>query len=281
MERIVRTVYGSYLQTVKHLGLPFVMTPKTTLNEKFDIQSGVAPTVNQYPDVGYYAIGNGGHKYITGAGGIALTEPLQHKATDAALFKHLPFVLRKPELDLSPAQRANYALRRQETYNGQTYIAYYLRRIVKDGVNVNMEYRIVRNGTTVVNPFVPDNSNLNPTPPELTPNGVNTTDGDYVASSAKMALILTVDDIAEILNAAKIMFGDEAYAIISEIALCSGINKTVSVPGVGGRFNFNEAIAVQVATHFSTHNALKFNSTGLRIALDSGSTEPLYALSQL
>ena len=279
MDNIVRTVYSSYLQTCGLLKLPFELKPNTTLNEKFNIQSGVSPTADQIPTLGYFTIGNGGHKYVTGAGGISVPEPVQHRATDAALFNHLPFVLREPKLDLSPAQRTNYALRKQVTYNGKSYWAYYLKRFTRDNVKAAMEYRVVNNGVTVKSPFVPNSSNLNPTPPDLNPSGVNVVTGDYVASTAKFELNLTEEDVAELLHVAEVMYDDDAYAIISEIGLCTGVDKIVGASGVSGNFNFTEAIAVQIATFVSIHSAVKFSSNGVQILLDVGASEPLFSLN--
>lgn len=279
MDNIVRTVYSSYLQTCGLLKLPFELKANTTLNEKFNIQSGVAPTVEQIPTLGYFAIGNGGHKYVTGAGGISVPEPVQHRATDAALFNHLPFVLREPELDLSPAQRTNYALRKQVTYNGKSYWAYYLKRFTRDNVKASMEYRVVNNGVTVTSPFVPNSSNLNPTPPDLNSSGVNVVTGDYVASTAKFELNLAEEDVAELLHVAQVMYDDDAYAIISEIGLCTGVDKVVSASGVSGNFNFTEVIAAQIATFVSIHSAVKFSSNGIQILLDVGASESLFNLA--
>ena len=47
MKIITRTIYGSQLQTSKLMGIPHVFAPNTTLNEKFDIQSGVYPAAEQ------------------------------------------------------------------------------------------------------------------------------------------------------------------------------------------------------------------------------------------
>ena len=279
MNNIVRTVYSSYLQTCALLELPFELKSNTTLNEKFSIQAGVAPSADQMPGLGYFAIGNGGHKYITGAGGISVPEPVQHRATDAALFNHLPFVLREPELDLSPAQRANYALRKQLSFNGKSYWGYFLKRFTRDNVRAAMEYRVVNNGVTVTSPFVPNASNLNPTPPDLAVSGVNVVSGDYVASTAKFELNLTDEDVAELLHVAQVIYNDDAYAIISEIALCTGVDKIISAPGVSGNFNFTEAIAVQVATFCSIHSAVKFSQNGLQMVLDVGSVEPLFNIA--
>jgi hypothetical protein len=61
MEQTTRTAWGAYLQTCLLLNLPFSMMTDTTLNEKFNVQAGVAPSAGVIPSQRYYCIGNGGH----------------------------------------------------------------------------------------------------------------------------------------------------------------------------------------------------------------------------
>lgn len=279
MENITRTVYGSYLQTCMLFGLPFSRKPSSTLNEKFGIQPDTVPSIEEMPHTRYWAIGNGGHRMTVGADGIGKPEPIQHRATDAALFNHLPFVLREPANDLATADRAKYGLRREETHNGLRYIAYYLKRIPLAQVIPAMEYKTVQNGDTVTTPFVPDSSHLNPQPPELSPTGVNVVSGDYTTATAKAGLVLSKTDVDELLNVATILYDDPDYAIVSEIALVSGIDKVVQSPGVGGgTINFGEVICAQVVTHISTFVPLRFSNNGTELLLDVGATEPLFSV---
>ncbi|MNU19563.1 hypothetical protein D3C71_77920 [compost metagenome] len=279
MENITRTVYGSYLQTCMLLGLPFVVFDHTTLNEKFSVQNGVLPDISETPRMRYYAIGNGGHRFIQGGNGLSKPEPIQHRATDAACFNHIPFVLREPTADLSVTERAKYGLRREETHNGTRYIAYYLKRMEFTGVVPKMEYKTVQDGETVTTPFVPNTSNLNPTPPVLNSQGVNLTTGDYTTTTAKVQLDMTRAEVDELLNVANILYADDGYAIISEVAASSGVDKIVQSPGPGSTtINFNDAIAVQVCSHMNTFFPLKFSNDGLVLLLDVGATEPLFSL---
>lgn len=278
MELNTRTVYSADLQTNLLLELPHVIVPFTTLNERFDIQAGIPPTLGDYPHMGYMAIGNGGHRMVVGAGGLSKPEPIQHEATDAAPYSPIPFVLRLPAEDLTSAERINYALRKEVTFQGLTYIAYYLRRIDLSGVSTQMEYRTVQDGQTVVTPFVPNNSNLNPTPPDITNSGVNVTTGDYVTASAKVTISLTAWEATELLNVAKVMYDDESYAIVSEIALVTGVDKVVPVSGPTGSFNFNEVIAAQCASFIAAFYAIRFSQQGIDINLDVGASEPLFRL---
>ena len=279
MNNIVRSVYGSYLQTCLLMNLPFAVKANSTLNEKFGIQNGVMPDIGTLPSMRYFAIGNGGHKMSIGAGGIAKPEVVQHKGSDAALYNHLPFILREPTNDISAVDRANYALRRMETHNGTTYVAYYLKRINFDNVVAGMEYTAVNAGVSNTTAFTPDSSNLNPTPPDLSNTGVNVVSGDYVSATAKLMIALSDSDVAELLNVSQVIYQDDGYAIISEVALCSGIDKVVTSPGSGNStINFNEAIAVQVVSFINTFYPLKFAAQGIDLALDMGATEPLYVL---
>jgi hypothetical protein len=282
MEQMTRTVYSAALQTALYLNEAVPIKANSTLNERFTIQPGVLPTIDNPPRARYYSLGNGGHTFTVGADMIPKPEPIQHRSTDAAAFKPLPFVLRLPANDLDPATRANYGLRRMEVWQGVTYVAYYLKRIDFTGVTVDMQYKTVDSttGTVTTTEFVPDSSNLNPTPPVLT-DGVNLTDGSFVAADARIDLSLTTFDCNELLNVAQVIWGDPAYAIVSEILLCSGVDQMVSVnSGVGnGTFNFMEAIASQVMTFVSGFIPVQFMNNGVDLFLDVGATEPLLNLS--
>lgn len=279
MENITRTIYGAELQTCLLMGLPLTIKVNSTLNERFGIQNGVLPPDGVLPSMRYYCIGNGGHTFTVGANGRSKPEPIQHRGTDAGLYSPLPFVLREPNNDLTVTERAKYALRRTETHQGRTWFAYYLKRMDLDTVTAGMELITVRDGNSSISNFVPNSENLNPMPPTLSANGVNVISGDYVSATAKLPMILTPDEVAELLNVCKVIYDDEAMAIISEIGLCSGVDKNVQSSGDGGNtINFNEAIAVQIVSHVTTFQALAYNNNGTELLLDVGATEPLFVV---
>lgn len=278
MEYTTRTVYGSYLDTCKKIGAPFKMHPHTTLNEKFNILAGVNPDANTYPNVQYYGIGIGGHVGKIGANGVFVLAQQLFYATAAALYQQLPFVLRAVGNDLSEDQRKKYALRRVESRNGVQYIAYYLKRLDLATVVPEMSITTVQDGQSVTTPFVPDSSALNPTPPNLSSTGTNTTDGSYVNAKATIGIILADIDVAEFLNVIDIIYQDRQYAMISEIALCSGVDRFVKVSDPAqGEFNMNEAICVQVNDFVNTVASLQFTND-VSWNLDIGATEPLTKL---
>lgn len=279
-ENTVRTVYGAYLQTCKHLGVPFVVKDHTTLNEKWSIQAGVLPDAGVYPNLGYFCIGNGGHTITVGADNTPVMKPQQFKATNASLYRPIPFVIRALGNDLSGAERAKYCGRRLETIKGTTYIVYYIKRIETTNVVPTMNLTTVTNGVSVTTPFVPDSSNLNPTPPAISTPQIITADGSYVSATAQLSVILNEIDTSEFLNAIMIIYGDINYAMISEMALVSGIDKQVTVLDPGGtQFNMKEVIAAQVCDLANVGAALQFNPEGTTFALDIGATEPLTKVS--
>lgn len=279
IENITRTVYSAFLQTCLLTKLPFRRVPNTTLNEKFGILADDPPPSDQYPSARYLTVGIGGHTWVVGQNGKGKVTPMQHKATDAALFEHLPFVVREPTNDLTAAQRQNYALRRETTYKGRRYVEYYLKRIDYTGVTPEMNYTVVVDGVPDTKPFVPTSANLNPTPQPLAPTGVNIPSGDYVSASARIAIPLDVFDITELRNAAKIIYDDEELAQISEIGICSGIDKPVQVTGTGNTtFSFMDAICVQVLSHVMCYYSLAFINDRIDIDLNIGAVEPLFKL---
>jgi hypothetical protein len=228
----------------------------------------------------YVAVGNGGHKLTVGTSGIPLPEPLQHSPTDAALFNQLPFVLRELTNDIPANERVKYALRRQESHGGTTYIAYYLRRLDYSDVTASMKYKSTTNGVTTTTDFTPTTSNLNPTPVATSSTGANITTGDYVTSSGKIPFELTEADVTELMEVANIIYGSSAYAIISEVALVSAVDKVVTVASANsGSFSFTEAIGAQVVSFMEGLYVMNFNNKGLALTLEVGATEPMYILA--
>jgi hypothetical protein len=275
MQTVVRTVYGSILQTAHLIGLPFNMLANSTLNERFNVQSGVAPLAGVYPKAQYYCIGYGGHQLVLGADNTPLTKVVQHRATDAGLYKPMPFQLVDAANDLAPTERAKYGLRVAETYNGVNYIAYYLKRIPTSLLTVDLKDRTINNGVPTDVAFTPTSSNLVPTPPTLAAIAANLLVSEYIVCTSTLTLSLTDVECAAIVNSAKIIHGDEYYAIISEIGLCSGVDKVIQL---GDGSNFNEAIAVQIISHVNTFHSIKFTSGGITGLYDLGVSDVLLAI---
>lgn len=271
----VRTIHGGYLQSCQLLGLPFSIKANTTLNEKFQIHTDVNLGETDMPRLRYIAIGNGGHAFSTGADGIPTLDPIQHRPKSGSLYNHLPFILRPLDADLTAVERRNYRLRRIETINNIRYAAYYLRVLDMSQTSPQMELREVTDGVISTVPYVPTISDLNPVAPPLTPNGVMTTTGSYIATTAKVQYVMTQWEVEELLAACVIKYGSDKYAIISELALCSGIDRTVAGEFNGASTGYVDAVAVQCCSFMNVGYIAKFSNSGLDIVLDVGSVEPL------
>ena len=267
------TVFGNFINTLQRMKKSYVHTPFTTLNEKFNIFPNERPSAGVLPTIGYLGVGNGGHYADTIDNNLDITRNYQHKSTDASLFRWMPLVLRPLANDLTPAQRAGYALRRIETYEGVQYAAYYLKRVDLSAVDPKMEYRIITpDGSIVVSEFIPDSSNLNPVPEEIAVDGVNVTTSEFISVSAKVTIPWQQWEIQEYLNAANIKFGTEDAAIISEIVIVSGVDKVVTA----GALTYTESICAVIETYIQQKIDITTNSQNFAMNLDIGVSEPLF-----
>ncbi len=283
MEHINRTVYAAYMQTCHYLGLTPQYIRNTTLNEALDIQKTAIPATSETSTLNYWVWGNKGHEFTKGADGIPRTLIVPHRATDGSLYGILPLVLRETNNDLSAAQRDKYVLRKEVSYGGRNYYAYYGRRIDKTNIVVTMNYVTVNpdTGKETITSFVPSTANLKPTPPVLSQEGSYVTSGDYVTVKARLNLNPTMDEVNEMLNSARIIYGHDSYAMLTEIGLCLGVDRVVNVNGYNGStFNFREGIAVQVASFINVMYDLRFANDGLDLNVDVGANEPLFRLTE-
>lgn len=276
MSRIItRTLWGADLQERLLLGIPYQLTPFTTLNEKFNVQAGVMPNTGETPRLQYFCIGNGGHANITGTDGKPLTAPIQHSPGDAALYAHMPFLIRDPANDLDVTTRQNYGLRKLVVGpDGNNWIAYYLKRLNLNGVVPALNQNHVDNGVTTTTPYVPTSANLNPQAPDISSTGVVTTSGDYLSTSAILNLNFDANDVAEYTNVAKTWYGSDLYAVISEIGLVSGSDKIVT-SDTTPQFNYNEVVCAQIDTFITAYYPMGFSNQGFDFGIELGATEPL------
>lgn len=273
---IARTALSGLLQTYLLSGIPLTKLAYTTLNERLLIQQNAVLASTDRPTFGYYCIGDKGHYNVPVADGEIIIEPAQHSAVDFAPFNIIPFVMRAEANDLTVAQRLNYGLRRQETFNGVNYFSYYLKKIDLSTATPVLRQTTTVDGTTTTDDFVPNNSNLNPTRPTLTTGSAVTSSSTYISASMVVDVPFDENDVAELNNVASILYSSEKRAIISEIGLVSAVQRSVSSPGVGAQqINFNEAIYAQVLTWLSTYRQLSFDNQGFTITLELGSNEPM------
>lgn len=275
MESIVRTIYAAHLQTCKLLGRPFTALPNSTLNQKFSLFDQEVNGANELPTLKYIAIGNKGSTYDIGADNYILPKPIPHLPRHASLYNFIPFIARTTDNDIDAATRSNYRMRVIRDVNGTQYVFYYLKVLNTTNVAPEVELRNVNNGVITSTPFSPILSDLSPTPPVLSNVNLNTPNGDYLVSTAKIDFELTQPEINDIIDACNILYGDDRYAVINEIALCTGIDRTLS-----GTFNntvapYTDVVLAQVAAFISQYHALYRTQTDFSMTFDVGAVEPL------
>jgi hypothetical protein len=276
MKSIMRTGYGAAVQISLYTGVPYQILPHTTLNEKLDILANVKPSNTTYPQLRYFCIGNGGHR-LEVANDMVIIEPLQHVATDASLYKMMPLIVREPNNDLPPTKRAQYGLRKELVINNNVYIAYYAKRLDTSKSKVKLELVQTIDGVTTSKPFIPDNSNLNPLPRPISPNGVAILEAEHLRVTTDISIVFDASEAAELRNVANILYGNEKLGVVSEVGLVTGVDKEISINDPNhGNFKFTEIIAAQVAHMCSTYHSAVVSDQGFDIAISIGSSEPMY-----
>lgn len=271
LDLIVPSVWGLRLSALMTLGLPVSAVANTTLNEKLSINHRSQIGVNDKLATRWYCIGYGGHRSVRVGDDVDLTDIVRHRPTDAGLFKHYPFVMRRVGDDLTDIERQQYGLRRIEEHNGVRYICYYAKRFtVENQVRVMKE--TMSNGTVTHEDYVATQSNLNPLPPTISPNQAEITSNTKIHVSTGSVIQFSAQDVTELFNVARILRGNEALAIISEIGIITCAEERVS--GEDG-VSYTELKGATISTFINTRRELIFNTDGFRENLWVGEKTPL------
>lgn len=279
LDGYVRTISCALAQAAAQLDKPHIPLPYTTQNELLDIHKGEVVADSDNWAVRYAMIGIGGHDFTYGADSIPLLETIPHTPRHTGMYKPMPFVLRKPNDDLTAAERAKYRLRRLEEHNGETYVAYYAMALNIVDVVPRAELRKTVNGETVSTPFTPSLADLRPTRPQLTESMKLTTTGDYLAATTKVNFSLSPAEIEEFQKVCQIIYGSINYAIISELALCQGVERALPGDFNGQVIQYQESIGMQVAYFISSSFQTVTTNRKIDITFDIGTVEPLLEIT--
>lgn len=281
----VKTIYGGLLQTCNMLGIPYVPPVNSTLNEIWNVHVNSQIAANDRFAAQYLCIGNGGHRWTVDGNAIPYPETIPHEMTDGSLYKHLPFVMRPVNADLSQTDRARYGLRVLLTVAGVKYWAYFLRRLDLTNTTPQAKLTQTTNGVAVDTAFVPDNSTLTPQQPQVDNNGVISTNGQFGSVAAIVETIFTAEDTAELLNVAEILYGRQELAIVSEIGLVSAIRKAVALLTITGAEdtgnNYYEALRATVMDYIGADWSAYNNQNGFTLTLNLGTSDPMFGTTQL
>ena len=265
-----RTLYGLDLQMHALNGREYKPLPNTTLNEKFGILidknkvSGLG-----LPTIKYYTIGVGGLNLIDGIDTYSFSK---HRPTDAGLFEHIPFVIRKTDNDLSPEDQLKYRFKKLETIKGVNYYCYYLKVINNEEMIDGLFQIDVMNSTPRLSKFNTNTDKLlNPIPRDPTLTMLDTENTSYVTKVTKYPFILKSSELKEINNVLNILYGYDNTKNITEIGICTGIDFRTE----DGK---TEAIMTQISYHMEVEiNTMYMSKVGDELirSLEIGSQEIL------
>lgn len=308
---ITRTVYGSAIQVAKQLGLKHTILDYTTVNEAVNNNS----IIGKLPDVRtrgmeisedydyntdtdniytqWMVIGNQGHlNFVDPEDAIPYSSPIPHKATDSGLYNFMPFLMREVSNDLTRVERARYGLRRTVEVEGVLYAAYYARKLDFNRTSPDMMIETITNGESQSEVFIPTFENLRPAkPPALSGGDVvdqwATYNGVFVHTSMVSVVVFSASEIQDLKDAARLMFGNERKAIISEIGICSAVEKqvtkrynhgagTAQTPINVPAKQFYEAVGCQINAHITTYIPISYVDQEYTFSVDLGASEPIF-----
>lgn len=279
MKKSTRTIYGATLAAAQRSNEALPILPKSTLNEKFEVFKNELPANGEMPLVNYLAIGLNGRVMELTANGLYKSTAREYEPSWASLLKHIPFIMRPVDADLTASERSMYRMRRIEEHDGQHYACYYLRKQDLTAHPLRVEKRVVINGIVTPSAWEPSLSDLNPQPLSPNPNNVMTTGNDYLSVSKKVPVVFTPTEIQEIMNCSNIIYGSPDYANVSELAVVSGIERTLVGDFNGTARDYAEVIYAQVCDFVKTFFSCPDSLDGATVNLDIGSNEPLLTLS--
>jgi|JFJP01.1.fsa_nt_gi hypothetical protein len=275
MDNNTRTIYGAYLQTCALLGLNVDIKANTTLNQKLALFENEIFIAKEYPTIKYVTIGNGGHNASIGANGIPLINPIPHSPRHSGLYNQIPFLIREIGNDITPSERLKYRLRVIRVFDTVSYICYFGRALDLTDIEAKIELRNNTNGVITSSLFTPLLSDLNPVRPVIPANGNISSTGDYIATTAQIKFTMESNEIDELTNACNIIYGDEAYAFISEIGLCTGVDRSLMGNFNGVQISYTEAIGVQIVNFINTAVPVYALNNTFEFITDVGAVEGL------
>lgn len=250
-----RTPSGAMIHLAQLFNKEPAIAQHSTLNQKFNVEADETLNMGEVPHAGYICIGNAGHTAAV-ENNITSIKGVPRLSLAAALYNHMPFVIRPVTDDLSETERAPYRMRVIEVHGGVSYAAYYLKAFHHSIVNITSDY-------------TPDASHLDPQHP-------TTTNSNVLATVAEIPFVLSASEIDNIKEAQQLIHGVEGFATISEIGLVTGVDRDVSVDIDGTAVTYTECIAAQLHSSSNAGRLLDFTqSVSTPTTLTVGTLDPL------
>jgi len=240
---ISKTIIGVKNELLTITGTTHTPQLTTTLNHKYGVQAATPPTTK--PIIAYFGIGVNGFRNINDSN---LSQPYIPSMENLDLYGPIPFRCVPIEEDLTPEERTNYRMRVRRTLGGLDYWCYYLKKITF----LDTDVQLTRTDPVTLEetPYVIDPNNLTPVPVIPQSDGIIVVEGSEVNVTLAATLHITG---AEVLESVGVIYNDARRAVVSEIGIYTGEDKTVTgLTHTGANMNYVEAIYAQLAIHKCT-----------------------------
>ena len=253
-ELSVKTVLADYNDVEARIPGTYQLYPQTTLNTLYNVYNSITD-ITSPPSISYFGLGIKGMYNI---GDDTQAAPYVPKKSEFGLYQPIPLRCVPVDEDLDTTTRNQYRMRVRQTFNGQQYWCYYLKKIeILDNTA-----RIVR-----IDPITKQEIEYEMTQDQLTP--IPTIPSVSGVEDGSITEVMVTKRIrcnwtgAEIYEAISAMFnGDLRYARISEYGIFSGKDMVVDgYDSTGSSFRYTEAIYTQLQYHICNLGSVIPSST--------------------
>ena len=222
-----------------------------TLNTKYGVYPTLLPT--KAPVIKYIGIGINGSENVDGNN---LTDARKPKMENLDLYQPIPFRCVPLANDLTAVERQLYRLRVVKKIGGIDYVLYYLRvmTVIDEFVQITRTDPVTKQQV----PFTIDPSNLYPTPPDSSTDGIVGTDTGEINVTTSHMITITGSEVLEAINV--LYGGDVRRAKVTEFGLYYGEDRTVKgTPVTGAQFDYTEVVLAHLGFHYC-FNGMDFSN---------------------
>ncbi len=281
---ITATGMGICINIACATGRPVTIPQFTTLNEVYGIlvDESLGQQDGKSFNLRYYGVGVRGSQCAgTTSQGITRMVVNQHMPIDGNAFTPIPLVARQMDNDLTDEERKKYRTRTIKNIDGVDHILYWTKLMGFEEFNpvLKLAEKDEVTGNESVEDYIPKQEDLNPEPIDLSNIGSVPVSNQYINATGKVDLSFVSDEMEELKNACRILYGDAGIAALSEFYIAFG-RETMTEGKIGkggtGFVRYNELLSTVIAYHITETHARDTNANNaLNLFFDLGSSVPM------
>lgn len=224
-----------------------------TLNQKYNILSKESINIHRGDSfkLGWYGIGLKGSRCIgEDDNGLEKRAVFQHNPTDNDMYHPCPFIIRDIDDDLDDVERRKYRLRQVISVGDEQKIVYWAKEMGFENFNPTTKDIEIDPSTQqeIGDKYVPVPGDLSPKPEILNNKGSILASNRFAKTTGKLDLTLTHQELEELKQVCRVLYGDAGLARVGEISIIYGIDTRTDGPiGTAGTVNYAELMAATVA----------------------------------